>query len=161
MGKINKKIESYYKKKIKEISKVLNKNDDYILALDDKHDKLKVIHEKTKKVILTGKYNFYGIINDDTWIWASSIPGVNKKFIKKINELKQMSYLFENDNNPRILFYHQLLTQDMILLTDKEQINWINQLLIYLGNDIYFFNPTNTKGNLQFITLNQIIEKYI
>ena len=49
----------------------------------------------------------------------------------------------------------------MILLTDKEQINWINQLLIYLGNDIYFFNPTNTKGNLQFITLNQIIEKYI
>ena len=115
------------------------------------------------KLILTGEYNFFGIYqeNNNLWIWASSIPGIKQKNIKYINKIREYSYLFENDNDEKSIFYYQLLTQDILYITDKKMLDWINELLIYLSNDIYYFNPKNTTNNHQFITLSKIIEKYI
>jgi hypothetical protein len=40
-------------------------------------------------------------------------------------------------------------------------LSWINELILYLSNDTFYFNPTNSESNIQFITLNNIKEKYI
>ena len=37
----------------------------------------------------------------------------------------------------------------------------INELLLYLTNDIFYFNPINSESNIQFLTLVNIKQKYI
>ena len=115
------------------------------------------------KLVIKGDYNFYGIYQPYTnlWIWASSIPGVDKKHIKNIKKIKASDYLFEEDTDPKISFYYQLLTQDVILITNEQMISWINELLLYLSNDLFYFNPINSDQNIQFITLTNTKEKYI
>ena len=58
---------------------------------------------------------------NNLWIWASSIPGINYPNITHIKKIKNLAHLFEGSNNKRILFYHQFLTQDVILITDPIQ----------------------------------------
>ena len=57
-------------------------------------------------------------------------------------------------------FFYQLMTQDVILIEDDKKLESINELLLYLSGDIYFFNPENSEGNIQYITLSNIKEKY-
>ena len=57
-------------------------------------------------------------------------------------------------------FYYQLLTQDIIYISDNNLLTWINELLLYLSQDISYFNPVNSEGNIQFIGLSKIIEKF-
>jgi len=138
----------------------LNNKKNYTIIFNKLNNNLEIKLNNNK--ILTSEYNFYGILqNNNIWIWASSIPGTKKSTINKINNIKNFSHLFENNNNKRSLFYHQFLTQDIILITDDIQKKWINSLLIYLDNSIYFLNPKSKKNNTQFITLNKIYEKYI
>jgi hypothetical protein len=115
------------------------------------------------QLILRGEYNFYGIYQQTTklWIWASSIPGVELRHIKNINKLKESNYLFESDENVKTNFYYQLLTQDVLYITNELMLEWINELILYLSNDIYYFNPENSEQNIQFITLMNIREKFI
>jgi hypothetical protein len=87
--------------------------------------------------------------------------GVNINHIKNINKLRTFSYLFESDSNIKSNFYYQLLTQDVVQISNDEMLNWINDLILYLSNDIYYFNPFNSDGNMQFLTLSSIREKYI
>jgi len=109
------------------------------------------------------KYIYLGIYQPDNqlWIWGSSIPGVNQKHIKIINDIKQKNYLFENNDDPDILFIYQLLTNDVILLPDKRKFELINKTLNFLSNSMIIFNPINETGNTQFIGLKSIIEEYI
>lgn len=146
----------------KEIFKILNKKKDYILRFNNDKTLLELYDDKDKKII-SGKYVFYGIYQPSTklWIWASSIPDIKKDTIKFINKLKLYDHLFESDSNTKSDFYYQLLNQDTILLKDEEKLSWINDLLIYLSNDLYYFNPSNSQGNIQFIGLSKITQKYI
>lgn len=146
----------------KEIFKILNKKKDYILRFNNDKTLLELYDDKDKKII-SGKYVFYGIYQPSTklWIWASSIPEITKDTIKFINKLKLYDHLFESDSNTKSDFYYQLLNQDTILLKDEEKLSWINDLLIYLSNDLYYFNPSNSQGNIQFIGLSKITQKYI
>lgn len=157
--KILNKISEYRKDKDKYISKILNLKSNYNIKFNDN---LLTFYNKDKK-ILAGDYHFFGIYQLDTklWIWASSIPGINKQTIKFINKIKLSDHLFESDNNEKINFYYQFLTQDVIMITDERLLDWINELLIYLSNDIYFFNPKNSLNNIQFVTLSNIKEKYL
>ncbi len=147
------------RKKFNSIKKILSsKKDKYTIKIND--NKLNILL-KNKKII-TSDYNFYGIMKDNNiWIWGSSIPGTNKEDIKKIKKIKSFSHLFENNNNERYLFYNMFLTQDIIYITDLKQKDWINYLLIYLDNSLYFLNPVNSKNNVQFFTMNKIYQKYI
>ena len=45
---------------------------------------------------------------------------INYPNITHIKKLK-LAHLFEGSNNKRMLFYHQFLTQDVILITDPIQ----------------------------------------
>ena len=153
------KIDKFIDNKNKEIMKILNIKKKYNINLNE-NNLLDIFDNK--KLILTGKYIFYGIYqpNSKLWIWSSSIPGINQNNIKYIDKLKNFSYLFENDTNcEKTKFYYQLLTQNTILITEKKYIKWINDLLLYLSNDIYIFTPSNKEENIQFIGLTNIKTK--
>lgn len=158
------KLEIYYNNKYKEISKLLNLENNYnIEFMKTETNKTLLGFYHNNKLLFNGKFTFYGIFQKERqiWIWASSIPGINSKQINQINKIRSFNYLFQNSDHTIINFYYQLLTQDMILITDNKQLEWINRLLIYLNNDIFYFNPIYQNDNIQFIGLSKIIEKYI
>ena len=148
--------------KTKIINKLLTSKKKYKINFEKTgKEKLMGIYEDNK-LIINGPYNFFGIYQPYTklWVWASSIPGVNRKDIKNINDIKMSSHLFESDDDIKINFYYQLLTQDMLLITNEKMLEWINELLIYLSSAVYYFNPTNSDGNVQFLTLVKVKEKH-
>jgi hypothetical protein len=112
--------------------------------------------------ILTGTYRNLGIYqqSNNLWIWASSVGNTDTKTINKIKKLKMFNYLFKNKNDNKSQFYYQLLTQDVIYINYNEKLEWINELLLYLTNGVYYFNPINNM-NMQFIILKRIHEQYI
>ena len=159
---MNKKINDFISKKNKENSKLINIKKNYKLDFLKRGKKnLLALFDDNKKV-LVGEYNFYGIYQKSTklWVWASSIPAIDKQFIQNINRIKKLNYLFEADNSKKINFYYQLLTQDVLLITNMEMLEWINDLIMYLSNDVIIFNPLNSEENIQFITLKNIKENY-
>jgi hypothetical protein len=162
--KILNKIKNIYNKKHKAILKFLNPNKKFNIEFFKKGSIKQIsINENTKRY-LVGDYNFYGIYQQFTklWIWATSIPGIDTRYSENIKFIKSFSHLFEAKSDVKSNFYYQLLTQDVILLTDeRNMISWINELLLYLSDDIYIFNPVNSESNIQFITLVNIKEKYL
>jgi len=154
------KIYNYNKKYITNIQKKINTKKRYNDRINKKNN---MIISEGRNKILVGKYIYLGIYQPDNqlWIWGSSIPGVNQKHIKIINDIKQKNYLFENNDDPDILFIYQLLTNDVILLPDKRKFELINKTLNFLSNSMIIFNPINETGNTQFIGLKSIIEEYI
>jgi hypothetical protein len=158
---ILKKIKELNNKKNKEIDKMISPQKKYRINFLKNTDKMGLFEED--KLLLVGDYNFYGIYqpSNKIWVWASSIPGVNKKQIKNIRKIKEMSHLFEEDDEQVMNFYYQLLTQDMLLITDLKMLDYINMLILYLSDDVYYFNPQNSDGNIQFLTFKKITEKYI
>ena len=160
--KILDKMKEYVNARQIKMFKILNPKIDYILRFNKGETLLELYDDKDKKII-SGKYHFYGIYQPSTklWIWASSIPDVTKDTIKFINKLKLLDHLFESDSNRISNFYYQLLTQDILLLKDETYLLLINNLLIYLSDDLYYFNPLNSEGNIQFIGLSKITQKYI
>ena len=146
-----------------EVIKILNSSKKYKIDFFKNGSKNQMGIFEGKKMVISGDYNFYGVYQPYTklWIWATSIPGVDKKHIKNIQKIKNSNHLFEEDSDSKISFYYQLLTQDVVLITDEKMLEWINELLLYLTNDFYYFNPINSDENVQFITLVNIKEKYI
>ena len=73
-----------------------------------------------------------------------------------------MNNIFEKSEKTKDIFYYQLLTQDVLLINDSESklLNWINELLLYLSNGLYYFNPINSQNNIQFLYLINIREQY-
>jgi hypothetical protein len=158
-----KKIKQLNDEKNKSITKLLSPSKKYRIDFFKNGNKNQMGIFDGKKMIIGGDYKFYGIYQPYTklWIWASSIPGVDKKHIKNIQKIKALNHLFEEDSDAKISFYYQLLTQDVILITNEKMLEWINDLLLYLSNDVYHFNPVNSGENIQFITLTNIKEKYV
>lgn len=156
------KIKKLFKKKLKTINKIINFEKEYIINFLKTGKHRQMCLYDNDKLIIKGDYNFYGIYQPYTklWIWASQIPGTDKKHINNIVKIKEFNYLFEASNDIKMMFYYQLLTQDAILISDDNMLQWINELILYLSNDIYFFNPINTDNNVQYLTFANIKEKY-
>ena len=156
------KIDNYNKIKNIEINKKLNVKKKYNFIFDKKNKENIIIMEEGKQILI-GKYIFFGIYQPENklWLWASSIPGVNQKQIKLIKEIKNKNYLFENEDNKDILFSYQLLSNDIIQLSNIKKFKLINKILNFLSNSIIIFNITNKVGNIQFIGLQNIIEECI
>jgi hypothetical protein len=159
MNNILDKINNYNNMRFIEINKKLNIKKNYTINFD-KLTKNIIISENNKKII-SGNYIFFGIYQPDTklWIWANSIPGVNQKQIKIINEIKSKNYLLENDENTSFLY--QLLTNDVVQINDTSLFNVINKTLNFLSDSLIILNPINKSNNIQFIGINKIIEEYI
>lgn len=146
----------------KEIDKLL-KNKSIVIEFINE-TKLRI--KSNSEVLMEAEFNFYGIIKNNMFIWGSSIPLVNKKFIENIKKLRSKSVVIENKfktgkNEKLNYFYYGLLTQDVILLdVIKEPIKLINDLLLELSGDIYILNPVNSNNNIQFIGLKKITKRY-
>jgi hypothetical protein len=157
------KINQTSKIKTKEINKLLNKKNKYIIKFDTKNNNklVSLIHNNNK--IISGPYNIYGLYQKSTklFLWASIIPNSNKITIQNVDKIKSFNYLFEKLDDKKSVFYYQLLTQDTILIKDFQMLDWINQLLIYLSDDVYYFNPLNNDNDIEFITLQTIKEKFV
>jgi hypothetical protein len=161
--KILNKIIANNEEKTKTIEKILNLKKKFTVGFYTS-GKSKLLHVSTdNKMIIGSEYNFYGIYQPATklWIWASSIPGVDPAHIKHIRKIKSFDHLFESSTDAKSNFYYQFLTQDVLLINSEQILTWINELLLYLSNDLYYLNPLNSDNNIQFLTISKIIERYI
>lgn len=159
--KIIDKIKNNKNEKNKEINKILNIKKNYNINFEKD---VAVITDEDNNKILTSEYIFFGIYQPSTklWIWSSSIPGVNKKQIEFVNNIKNKSFIFENDNDKDILLYNQLLTNDVLNLNEPDDIlEKINNVLLYLSNSLVILTPLNSLGNIQYIGLTKIKTKYV
>jgi hypothetical protein len=166
--KIIEKIKNNKVDKNKEINKILNIKKNYNISF--KKDSLYegentiVITDEDNNKVLTSEYIFFGIYQSSTklWVWSSSIPGVSKNQIELVNNIRNKSFIFENDSNKDILFYNQLLTNDVLNLNDSEDsLGKIDDVLLYLSDSIVILKPLNSLGNLQYIGLTKIKTKYV
>ena len=156
---IIKKIETNKKNKINEINKILNININYTITFED--DKLILLDDSGKK-ILVSDFIFFGIYQNDKkyWVWSNSIPGISKKQIKIIKDIKNKSYLFENEKNKNVQFIYQFLNTDMLEIIDKNKLELINDTLLLISDAKVILNPINKYGNIQYIGITNILEKY-
>lgn len=157
------KIKQTHKNKTVYINTILNKKNKYLIKFEKKNNKKYISLISNNVKILSGTYKIYGLFKPSLklWIWGSSIPDCDQETIKYINNIKSFNYLFEKSNDKKSLFYYQLLTQDTLYIKDNTLLNWINELLLYFSNDIYYFNPYNEDTNIEFISLSSIKEKFI
>ena len=156
---ILKKIINNQKNKNKEIDKILDKNINYTITFDNNE---LILLDNNKKILVT-EYIFYGIYQNDKklWVWANSIPGVSKKQLKNLKDIKNKSYIFEEDSHPDIQFIYQFLNTDILEVTKKDKLNLINNVLLFLTDAKTILNPINKYGNIQYIGIKKIKEKYI
>jgi hypothetical protein len=159
-----KKISENSKKKFKEIKKKININKDYTFdfTIVNKEQKILFLENKEKKLL--GDFHFYGIYNNENklWTWANSIPNTSIDTIRYIEKLRLKSFVFEKmmNNNQSILFFYQLLNNDSMIIPDEKYLGLIIDLLLYLTDDLYIFEPLNSIGNTQIIGLSKINELY-
>jgi hypothetical protein len=154
------KIEINKKNKNNKINKILNPKMNYTIKLTI--DELILLDDNNKK-ILVSEYIFYGIYQNDKkfWVWSNSIPGISKNQIKIIRDIKNKSYLFESDISTEIQFIYQYLNTDVLEITEKKYLELINDVLLYLTDSLVILNPINKYGNIQYIGITKIKEKYI
>ena len=156
---IIKKIKNHKNTKNKEINKILNINTSYTISFEN--DELVLLNDDKKK-ILVADFIFFGIYknNNQFWVWSNSIPGINKKQINLIKDIKNKSYLFENNSNKEIQLFYQFLNSDVLEINDKKSLELLSDLLLYLSDASVILNPINKYGNIQYIGITKIKEKY-
>lgn len=161
--KLLKNISENAKKKYNELKKKINIKTNYIISFETINKEKKIVLKESKKIKLVGDFNFYGIYNKESqlWSWSNIIPEVDINQIKFIEQLRLKSYLFEknSDSSEINLFFYQFLINDSMIVPTK-YISLIVDLLLYLTDDLYIFNPTNSINNIQFIGLKNILELY-
>ena len=168
MSDIIDKIKSFSKNAKKNISKYLDLNVNYNISSIQYNNSSMIAITHNNKEILVGDYKYFGEfrIKQSMWVWGNAIVGVNKKVLEDVKKIRSFSHLFEGKsknqkrNQKRMDFYYQLLTSDSLLLSSQIELEWINELVLYLSGDIFWFNPETSNG-IQVITLSKIIEKYI
>ena len=162
---LEKEINKNYYKKFTEINKIFNLDENYTIVF--KNDNIiQFENADTKEIILECEYNFWGIIKPDyTLVWANSIPLVFKEFKKNTKKLLEKKNIFKNEyektSNENIYFYYSILDSNMSLLPGEDFIDKVNFLILYLTDDLFIFNPVNSKNNIQLITIKKILKKYI
>lgn len=157
---ILKNINEYNKTKMNEIKNILDVDTEFTINFEKD---ILILNDDNNNKIITSKFIFLGIYQPTTkyWIWASSIPGVNKQNIDIIDKIRNKSYLFEKSDDQITLFIYQLLTQDIVEIPDADYLTIINNALNFLSDGIYILNPLNKYKNVQFLCLTKIIEKYV
>jgi hypothetical protein len=159
--KLLEKIRRNSKTKFDEIKDKLSIKKNYTIIFDKINNEPKLFIVEKKEIKLIGDFNFYGIYNKDTllWTWSNIIPNVLLTQIKYIEELRSKAYIFEkNIEHSKInIFFYQFLINDSMVIP-KKYISLVSDLILYLTDDIYIFDPTNSLNNVQFIGLSKILE---
>lgn len=159
---ILKKIDSTYKKKQKKVNKMLNIKNNYLIKFDKKEDMLMHFYDKNNNKVLTANYNFYGIVTrNGKFTWANMIQGVNNEhIINTVKQIKTNTGLFKDGDSYRIKFYRKILENDNVIINGDKELEWINKLLTYLNNDVYFINSPNSHNKIQIFGLTKVMERF-
>lgn len=159
--KLLEKIRRNSKTKFDEIKDKLNIKKNYTIIFDKINNEPKLFIVEKKEIKLIGDFNFYGIYNKVSllWTWSNIIPNVLLTQIKYIEELRSKAYIFEKNieySEINIFFYQFLINDSMVI--PKKYISLVSDLILYLTDDIYIFDPINSLNNVQFIGLSKILE---
>lgn len=122
------------------------------------YNQLSIMKDNKIKYVIT--FHFIGMINthSNNFFWANIIPGVNLKFSRYNNKIKNLKYKYENliDDNE---LYYQILSEDIIHIDDKITPDFLkiffNKLL---KQPILILNSSNI--HFQIISVKDIIESY-
>lgn len=157
---MEKKIKNNFTKKFNHISKYFNPKKNYTIEFLDEKNLL--ILDKNKK-IMKASYNFYGIIKNNNMIWNTSIPLVKESLKKKVKKIKKNKDIFYKDyietQNELSYLYYSILDNDMTFVNDT-MIDNVNKMILYLTDDLFIFNPINSKNSIQLITIDKILELF-
>lgn len=156
------KIDNYYKKQHKKLKSIVDLEEQFIIKIDNNSNNLLHLFDYNGNKKFTTQFNFYGIVDKNkNFIWANILSGMNNSIFKdKIEKIKDRGDFNKESINPRYIFYQNLLKNDKVKITSKEQLLWINKLLMFLSNDYYYLNPINSKKNIQLIGIHKIKGKY-
>ena len=92
------KIETNFDKKIKNLNKIgfvhHNKFNNYITDISSTNYNVLEFYSKKNKDELTfsTKFNYYGMIINNVFSWATSFEGVDKRFITHINKIRSFNW---------------------------------------------------------------------
>jgi hypothetical protein len=151
------KIETNFDKRINNLNKIgfihHNKFNKYVTGISSTiYNVLEFYSKKNNdELVFSTKFNYYGMIINNVFTWATSFEGIDKQFMLHINKIRSCAYLFENSNDPNILFYYQILTNDKFSLSETKILKFI-KLLMYLDNSFYYIQ-SNLDGKLVIATL--------
>lgn len=156
---ILKKIKENSNKKFKEIKKILDIKNNYDIKLVKEKFEMEIFEGDNK--IISGNFKFLGIVDKDgVFYWPYMIPSVDKRIINDIEKIKSSKYLFQGSDNRDMMLFNSILSQDSIKL-NMDEIDKLNDLLLYLSDGIYFFNTIHKSGNIQLLSLSNINEKFV
>ena len=89
-------------------------------------------------------------------IWNTSIPLVNEDFKKKTRKIKENKDIFYKDyvktQNQSSYFYYSILDNDVTFINDN-MIDNINKMILYFTDDLFIFNPVNSKNSIQLFSM--------
>lgn len=152
MNKFINKVNSNYDSLDASITKILNPDGEYQIRKDpDDKNIIMIENYLTKELLMTAKYNYIGIYNTKKkiWYWGWSLIK-DKKLIeksliikKKIN--KKLKHLVEKNN----------------IIIEEEDIPELIKISLYLMKDIWYFAQPLDNNIIQFISIENILEKYI
>lgn len=159
--KLLEKIKKNSKTKFDEIKKKINIKKNYTIIFDNINKEPKLFLIENKKIKLIGDFHFYGIYNKNTqmWTWSNVIPDVLLNQIKYIKEIRSKAFIFEKniDSSKTNMFFYQFLVNDSMFIP-KKYISLIYDLILYLTDDIFIFEPPHSINNVQIIGLSKILE---
>ena len=154
MNNLFKKINLNYTNLEKDILNILDPEINYQIKFDsDNKDIIMLYNHDTKELLLTAKYNYIGIYNKryKKWYWGWSLIK-DKSTTKKSNLIKKLS-----DKDKLISSY----TSSNNLNIEEKEIDNLIKIALYSMGDIWYFMQSIDKNLIQYISIEEILEKYI
>ena len=153
---ILKQIENYHKIAEKKIIKILNPKINYMVKYDkDNYDILLIFNKDNNNLLMTVKYQYIGIYNiaKKKFYWGWELIK-DKRLLEKVSEIKNLK------KNKKFKI-HKYISSDIIDITNEKMLNIIIYLAFYLMKAEWYFELVINDNLIQYITIQDILEKYI
>lgn len=144
MSKSNKKqkYEDMVKKEFIDLTKQFNElmknNKDYIVKIVDNDDENILDVFNGKKKIFTATYEILGVYNTECrlFTWSKNMPLIDKLLTKLSKKIKAMLPILKN----------------IIINNEYSDVEYLERMMYYLSNGIFYIVPDNIPILLQFCT---------
>jgi len=154
---ILKQIENYHIIAEKKIIKILNPKINYVVKYDkDNYDILLIFNKDNNNLLMTVKYQYIGIYNiaKRKFYWGWELIK-DKRLIENVSKIKNLK------KNKKCKKIHKYISSDIINIANKQMLNTIIHLAFYLMKAEWYFELVINDNLIQYITIQDILEKYI
>ncbi|VVU94867.1 hypothetical protein CPAV1605_592 [seawater metagenome] len=153
MSKFLKKVDDFFIKKKNKITKILDPKIHYLIRYDkENYNLILILDKKTNKLLFTAKYQYLGIFNNKTktFHWAHTLVK-DKRLIKE-------SMLIQKKLKDKDLGFK---VTDTSFKIKNENLELLIKVILYLTKSIWYFQLNINQELVQFISIEDILEKYI